>query len=97
MVTPSFPQLSFKKAPSPELSTTFFRKDASKCKVLPASFEYIEGAFFTGAEDDPLSPAEQSAQTLSATVIIKADASDSTYERTADASFCKSCLATIAQ
>jgi hypothetical protein len=37
------------------------------------------------------------AQTLSATVIIKVGASDSTYERTADASFCKSCLAAIAQ
>jgi hypothetical protein len=38
-----------------------------------------------------------SAQTLSATVIIKADASDSTNVRIAGASFCKSCLATIAK
>jgi predicted site-specific integrase-resolvase len=34
---------------------------------------------------------------FSATVIIKTDASDLTYERTADARFSKSCLATIAQ
>ena len=38
-----------------------------------------------------------SAHTFSATVIIRADTSDSTYERTAGASFCKSCLATIAK
>ena len=38
-----------------------------------------------------------SADTFSATVIIRADTSDSTYERTAGASFCKSCLATIAK
>jgi len=46
--------------------------------------------------DLPVTP-QLSAQTPPATVIINADASDSTYERTADASFCKSCLATIAQ
>jgi hypothetical protein len=38
-----------------------------------------------------------SAHTFSATVIIRADTSDSTYERTAGANFCKSCLATIAK
>jgi hypothetical protein len=38
-----------------------------------------------------------SAHTISATVIIRTDTSDSTYERTAGASFCKSCLATIAK
>jgi hypothetical protein len=37
----------------------------------------------------------RSAQTFSATVIIKADVSDSTYVRIAGVSFCKSCLATI--
>jgi hypothetical protein len=36
-----------------------------------------------------------SAHTFSATVIIKANASDSTNVRIAGVSFCKSCLATI--
>jgi hypothetical protein len=38
-----------------------------------------------------------SAHTFSATVIIKADASDSTNVRIAGVSFCKSCLATITE